>query len=113
MVILGTNKQIEEALVATALDLGDVAGRDDEYGHGLVQGLAAYSYLLDQPAPCGTGDGTELDPVGDEEDRLVGWHPKGNDPAAVRFLVNPGASLSQILSQSSPCPGGRSARAWA
>lgn len=38
----------------------------------------------------------------DEEDRLVGWHPKGNDPAAVRFLVNPGASLSQILSQSAP-----------
>ena len=49
-----SSAQIREALETTALDLGP-PGRDDEYGHGLVQGIDAYHYLLSLPAPCGTG----------------------------------------------------------
>ncbi|MBW6474837.1 MAG: S8 family serine peptidase, partial [Anaerolineaceae bacterium] len=39
-----TNVQIREAMVATALDLGD-PGRDDYYGYGLVQAYDALKYL--------------------------------------------------------------------
>jgi serine protease len=52
-----TNTQIRAALEETALDLG-AAGRDDFFGNGLVQGLAAYHYLLDQPEPCGIPGGS-------------------------------------------------------
>ena len=52
-----TNSQIRQALEVTALDLGK-EGRDDTYGHGLVQGAAAYDFLLDQPEPCGTPEGS-------------------------------------------------------
>jgi subtilisin family serine protease len=39
-----TNVQIREAMAATAYDLGD-PGRDDYYGHGLVQAYDALKYL--------------------------------------------------------------------
>lgn len=52
-----TNAQLRTALEATALDLGD-PGRDDQFGHGLVQGAAAYNYLLNQPPPCGSPGGS-------------------------------------------------------
>ncbi|PKO05703.1 MAG: peptidase S8 [Chloroflexi bacterium HGW-Chloroflexi-3] len=39
-----TNVQIREAMVATAMDLGD-PGRDDYYGYGLVQAYDALKYL--------------------------------------------------------------------
>jgi serine protease len=39
-----TNAQIRQALEATAQDLGP-AGRDNSYGHGLVQAKAALDYL--------------------------------------------------------------------
>ena len=39
-----TNREIREALVATAKDLG-TPGRNDEFGHGLVQARAALDYL--------------------------------------------------------------------
>jgi serine protease len=39
-----SNTQIRQALEATALDLG-AAGRDDSYGHGLIQAKAALAYL--------------------------------------------------------------------
>uniref|UniRef100_A0A7S3PDN0 subtilisin n=1 Tax=Amphora coffeiformis TaxID=265554 RepID=A0A7S3PDN0_9STRA len=62
-----TNSQIRHALEVTALDLGE-RGRDDVYGHGLIQGAAAYDFLLDQPEPCGSplgsgGFGPDGDPV--------------------------------------------------
>lgn len=41
-----TNAQIRAALNASALDRGD-AGRDDKYGHGIVQAQAAMDYLAD------------------------------------------------------------------
>jgi subtilisin family serine protease len=47
-----TNVQIQEALFNTARDLGE-DGRDVRYGHGLVQGLDAYEYLLALNEPCG------------------------------------------------------------
>jgi serine protease len=47
-----TNLQVREALESSALDLG-TPGRDDQYGHGLVQAKAAYLRLLSLPAPCG------------------------------------------------------------
>jgi serine protease len=49
-----TNHQVREALERSALDLGS-PGRDDQYGHGLVQAKAAYLYLISLPAPCGDG----------------------------------------------------------
>jgi subtilisin family serine protease len=55
-----TNVQIREAIEQTARDLGD-SGRDDLYGHGLVQAEDAYTYLLDLPPPCGVID-TTADP---------------------------------------------------
>ena len=46
-----THQQIRDALAATALDLG-AAGRDNAYGHGLVQAKAALDYLESgTPAP--------------------------------------------------------------
>lgn len=52
-----TNLQIRTAMEASALDLG-ARGRDDIYGHGLVQAEAAFEYLLENfEAPCG-GSGT-------------------------------------------------------
>lgn len=48
-----TNRQIREALVGSAIDLGD-AGRDDEFGFGLVQAEAAFDYIQTQfDPPCG------------------------------------------------------------
>jgi serine protease len=52
-----TNLQVRQALESSALDLGTI-GRDDQYGHGLVQAKAAYLFLLGLPAPC--GDRAEL-----------------------------------------------------
>ncbi len=49
-----TNLQVRQALEGSALDLG-TAGKDDQYGHGLMQAKAAYLYLLGLPAPCGDG----------------------------------------------------------
>lgn len=43
-----SNVQIREALVASALDLGD-EGRDVKYGYGLVQALDALEYLGEPP----------------------------------------------------------------
>ena len=48
-----TNAEIRAALGSTAEDLGD-AGRDNAYGHGLVQAQAAFNYLADG---CGGGGG--------------------------------------------------------
>lgn len=46
-----THQQIRDALAATAMDLG-AAGRDNAYGHGLVQAKAALDYLESgTPAP--------------------------------------------------------------
>jgi hypothetical protein len=42
--------KIREALESSAIDLGSI-GRDDEYGHGLVNTQAAYQFLVDIPAP--------------------------------------------------------------
>jgi serine protease len=51
-----TNAQVRQALTSTAIDLG-AAGRDNYYGHGLVQALAATEALLatGQPAAAPTG----------------------------------------------------------
>ena len=46
-----TNKQIRTALTATAEDLG-AAGRDNNYGYGLVQAQAALDYLLGPTGSC-------------------------------------------------------------
>jgi serine protease len=49
-----TNIQVQTALFSTALDLGR-EGRDNRYGHGLVQALDAYIFLLALEEPCGLG----------------------------------------------------------
>ena len=48
-----SNIQIRQAMEESALDLG-LDGRDNEYGHGLVQAQAAYDYILSEfEPPCG------------------------------------------------------------
>jgi serine protease len=48
-----SNRQIRQALEASALDLGS-NGRDDEYGFGLVQAEAAFDYIVSRfDPPCG------------------------------------------------------------
>jgi serine protease len=47
-----TNHQVREAIEVTAMDLG-YEGRDDYFGHGLIQAVEAYKYLQSLPAPCG------------------------------------------------------------
>jgi len=49
-----TNAQVREALLMTAIDVGD-PGRDYKTGHGFVQAEDAYNYLLQLPRPCGAG----------------------------------------------------------
>jgi subtilisin family serine protease len=44
-----TNAQVRQALIGSAKDLG-TAGRDNNFGYGLVQAKAAYDYLLNPPA---------------------------------------------------------------
>jgi len=56
-----TNQQIRDALERTALDLG-VAGRDDTYGHGLVQAKKALDFL--QAGGGGGGGGGTCAPLG-------------------------------------------------
>lgn len=43
-----TNAQVRQALIGSAKDLG-TAGRDNNFGYGLVQAKAAYDYLLSPP----------------------------------------------------------------
>jgi subtilisin family serine protease len=45
-----TNQQIRDALAATAEDLG-AGGRDNAYGHGLIQAKAALDHLQGAPPP--------------------------------------------------------------
>ena len=47
-----TSIQVRNALLETAIDLGE-EGRDDQFGHGLAQAVKAYEYLLGLPEPCG------------------------------------------------------------
>ncbi|MBI2394227.1 MAG: S8 family serine peptidase [Deltaproteobacteria bacterium] len=54
-----TNQQVRDALERTALDLG-LAGRDDTYGHGLVQAKKALDLLL----AGGDGGGGACAPLG-------------------------------------------------
>ena len=53
-----TNQQVRDALTSTALDLG-TAGRDNDYGHGLVRAFNATEALLGggggEPAPAPAG----------------------------------------------------------
>ena len=53
-----TNQQVRDALTSTALDLG-AAGRDNDYGHGLVRAFNATEALLGggggEPAPAPAG----------------------------------------------------------
>ena len=48
-----TKSQVREAILSTALDLGD-EGKDQDYGAGIVQAVDAYKYLSTFPPPCGT-----------------------------------------------------------
>jgi len=51
-----TNDEIRAALNATAEDLG-ASGRDNLYGHGLVQAKDAYDYLMSNGCAAGGGSG--------------------------------------------------------
>lgn len=48
-----TSSQVQEAILETALDLGD-----EKLGAGLLQTVDAYNYLLNLPPPCGPGEST-------------------------------------------------------
>ena len=71
-----TNAQIQEALFNTAMSLGSNNKnelKNDEFGHGLVQVVDAYNYLVDNfDAPCGG-----------ENDGGGGGGPGGTDGACM------------------------------
>lgn len=55
-----TNVQVRQALIGSAKDLG-TAGRDVNFGYGLVQAKAAYDYLLSPPpVPTYSSDRTSI-----------------------------------------------------
>ena len=54
-----TNQQVRDALTSTAIDLG-AAGRDNNFGYGLVQAFAAAEKLLDSGNPPPAGAPTSL-----------------------------------------------------
>lgn len=55
-----TNVQVRQALIGSAKDLG-TAGRDVNFGYGLVQAKAAYDYLLSPPpVPAYSSDRTAI-----------------------------------------------------
>jgi subtilisin family serine protease len=72
-----TNLEIRSALTASALDLGE-AGRDDLYGHGLVQAQDADDYLTANP--CGGGGGGGGGDGGDGGDGGNGGKDKPCNP---------------------------------
>lgn len=78
-----SNAQVRAAIEETALDLG-APGRDDVYGHGLVQAISAYHYLLDQPAPCGVDGGSG------------GFEPENEPVAKTTLIENPERPVSQM-----------------
>lgn len=110
-----TNTQIREALEGTALDLGD-EGRDDMYGYGLVHGAAAYDFLLDQPPPCGTPEGSGgflLDGTPAQTLTLKTPHADGHktricDPSMNPFCGNGPGGISIETQGSRRLRGGRS-----
>lgn len=54
-----SNADIRAAILGTAEDLGD-PGRDNSFGHGLIQARAAYDFLAN--SACGGGSGGDPDP---------------------------------------------------
>lgn len=58
-----TNQQVRDALAATAQDLG-TAGRDNAYGHGLIQAKAALDYLQGGTPPPPPPGGITLSATG-------------------------------------------------
>lgn len=67
-----SNDQVQEALEETAMDLGS-RGRDDQFGHGLVQASQAYEYLLGLDPPCGLAPGEDENDISDVD---AVWPPK-------------------------------------
>ncbi|WP_290653016.1 S8 family serine peptidase [Idiomarina sp.] len=70
-----SNTDIRSALSATAEDLGDT-GRDNAYGHGLVQAKLAYNYLANNG--CSGSDGSGGDTGGSGDDDTKPGNGKGN-----------------------------------
>ncbi|MCL5050320.1 MAG: S8 family serine peptidase [Firmicutes bacterium] len=80
-----TNNEIRAALNATAEDLG-ASGRDNLYGHGLVQAKDAYDYLMSNGCAAGGGSGGDDggDTGGGDDDGDTG----GGDDGANNFSIS-------------------------
>jgi len=92
-----TNKQIREALEQSAYDLGDV-GRDDQFGHGLVQAEAAYEYLLSTfEFPCGERT------IGPTTTRFPSFKPTTLMPTQRPTVTPPTRPISFCLPKFSAC----------
>ena len=66
-----TNAEVRNALTSTAEDLG-IAGRDDAYGHGLVDAAAAFVALGGTLCTDADGDGVCADVDCDDTDAAIG-----------------------------------------
>lgn len=58
-----SNQCVRDAMDATALDLG-TAGKDNAYGWGFVQAVAANNYIVAGTGSCGGGGGPTCSPSG-------------------------------------------------
>lgn len=103
-----TNAEVRSALTATALDKGD-PGRDDYYGHGLLQVDSAYAYL--DNSGCGDSQSGNETVVVEETDLAAGryqWNrfavtiPEGTNTFTVEIAGGTGNANLYVKEGSIP-----------
>lgn len=85
-----TNEDIRTAILSTAEDLGS-AGRDNSFGHGLIQARAAYDFLA--ASACGGGGGDPDPEPGDITLSASGYKVKGVKQTDLSWSGASGASV--------------------
>lgn len=101
-----TASELRRAISATALDKG-APGRDENFGFGVIQSLAAHHYL--KANPCGgrnvNFDRISTNPVTpSEESGRAAQTYEITIPAAMSAPVNERVALPYVLSPKTPCP---------
>lgn len=92
-----TNLDVREAMEQTALDLGQdvgLSGRDNFYGHGLVQAYDAYAYLSQMPCAIEVteddqGDGNPDDSDTPDEGNVDSAGDPEDEPSARQYSEFP------------------------
>lgn len=102
-----TASELRRAISATALDKGS-PGRDENFGFGVIQSLAAHNYL--KANPC-AGKNVRFDkittnqvPHDTQESGKVDQAYEITIPAAVSAPVNERVAMPYVLNARTPCP---------